>query len=1489
MYSTEIGVETIPGTHYMGRSGLLAGQVPIGLCPRVNARAPLQRGAPFPINPISLSTAEQIEPQVPTGRDNRKSINSLRIALCNEGKLTRGKLHAMSLWTKDNADLVIVSEGAWPHRSSMVEPGTKFVSPLSQRWGGVGILCREQILTSRRVKMFSEDRVWSVTSLPLDKSTTIVGAYISPPASLHHITDMLRKVEEQIGNYPNVIFGGDLNSKTGSESRVVLETWAAANRLEIRTHGLLTHFSPQGNGTDLDLLYVRGVSANLVKVERPVKGHSRLIFEVTVPEIKMHHEGEKINWKLLPERNARFNTEVTREIEKGLDVATALVTAGRQVLGEAKNYRRQIPRRARKIIRRERNILKSIPRGTEEYTECLERINSTIQRFFNLGWKRKIAVLRQKPFDQEGWRIVKCLSKPRLPREIGLPDHELHAKLDDIYNSNKTNRAEWNISRLNQGTSTPLETHFTPTEVMTAIKSLPNRICPGPDQIPYEALKACCYNPTFLSTVVCTFNDYLDNGYNLNCIESQIIPLPKANCAEVRPISLLPSMRKLLEKVILQRVTMLGDRLHESQSGFRKGMNPLRCLLRIHLDILEARRTSKLLIVNTYDVKKAFDSIPKSFIATRYRDYVHQHAPRLAQLLYEVLRVPVTTQVGSSPLTLGSGVPQGGILSPSAFNIADDVLGQILGDRLVKFADDNTTLCNSREESSMAEQIIKAHYRYIGCELNPDKTESLAINEGPGTPPVIKILGALVGHSGVQVKVSRESFTDIAGWMASLARVNGLTADQCISISRAKCWAKFAYALPIALPSPQMLTLAWIRLCRTILKTYPTSHSFRLIEACGYLHNPYWWAMETVIRFYRRAVMDAYLERRLSLDAANGGSFGQEVEKYLAPCGITWRQLIGTECIKAILSRARITFTAWMTEEIKKEATRHGVLPSSERRLQPALYLKHPLGRYGFIFQQDSLSPPNLTIRDCLLCGEPGQDTCRHLMFACRNAPTRPQVPLPAWELKDGTRPEQRTLVLNWMKAAWTARKKKWIQAGEPPGIPRAPAGKSQFLNGPGLNQMIPPHQVPAQGPPQNRRRGRETDSATPPRRLPRRPNPDDAVQEISTQTSQFSRGSRTNRLINTPENMQIEESATQNIQIHSTLEPSATITQNLSQNNVETHTDVIMTDHADEPETPHPPCFPHFTIRKSSHRTKRPTPDSVTSDPQTPVNSKKQKKRLALSTTVTKGYDLVRHTAQTSVDPRSPCGLLDTPSQLVANQTIPDTPDAGTALSMQGRTQRTITESPLIHDSPENQLDTPCSAAHFQLDETPAGTEYASADAQGGLDRVAPEPGLRRSARIKRLPIRYRVESPRPRSQRKKATENQKNRKAPARRSRPAKPRPRPETPTPEQITPTESNTHLPPLTPINPPPPNPLTHQPNNPRSCTPPVGRRRAVRWTESHLSRLMDAINQVGGPYEYRKLQLFLPERTTAGITAKVNGLYKASRIIIRDGVYVLLPV
>ena len=65
-------------------------------------------------------------------------------------------------------------------------------------------------------------------------------------------------------------------------------------------------------------------------------------------------------------------------------------------------------------------------------------------------------------------------------------------------------------------------------------------------------------------------------------------------------------------------------------------------------------------------------------------------------------------------------------------------------------------------------------------------------------------------------------------------------------------------------------------------------------------------------------------------------------------------------------------------------------------------------------------------------------------------------------------------------------------------------------------------------------------------------------------------------------------------------------------------------------------------------------------------------------------------------------------------------------------------------------------------------------------------------------------------------------------------------------------------------------------------------RNPRWSDGELERLMNNINAAGNPYDYRGIQLFHNERSVPSITSKVNGLYNLNRIVIRDGLYVLLP-
>lgn len=920
-------------------------------------------------------------------------------------------------------------------------------------------MVKADLAEKRRVKMFSENKLWSVSIFPFNKHSVLVGAYITPQANSDdiNITQMLQVIERQIAKYDTVFIGGDFNAATGTNARAILNRWTEDNGLRLQNSNLPTHISPQGNTSDIDLVFTRNLTTELNKIEVPTKGHVRMTFLANFPAVNITPPKCKINWHLLTLKEEEYNRKVAELLNSGMDYTAALREAGQQVLGMTQTYSRRIGRVPRRIVRRERRLLKRLDRGSPEYAACLDRIEAVFARYANRGWKKKLKRLRKKPFDREGWRIVKCLSRPPIHPAVGLAEHEVAEKIEEIYTKNNTNRPEWTLRRVypaNSHENSAQDEPFTATEIIEAIEALPLRKASGIDEVPYEALKACRLNPALIAELVLEFNTFLFGGYNVQRIETVIVPIAKNNGEDIRPISLLPTKRKLLEKVVTKRVLNLGDHLHESQSGFRAKMSPLRALLRIQLDIMEARWTKGPLIIKSYDVMKAFDSIPKALLASRFKQYIGNKAPLLGQLIHDMLITPIVTSIDDKIIELKTGIPQGGIISPLAYNVAEDMLGRMLGDRLTKFADDNTLICKSDEEIELAESILLKHYDYSGCRINPDKTQTLHINNDhtQGNTEEIRILGATMDYNGIQLKVTTNMFTDLAPWIIGLTRANGLTIEQGLHIARAKCWAKIAYATPIALPDARTLTLAWIRLCRIIFCTYQTANTLRIVEACGALYNPYWWAVEATIKFYRKSLTDNYLERRIRQNEATSGSLDHKVSRFLEPAGITWTDLRGTEATSTLIHRAKTCFVGWLAVEIERDAARLGIEAREPLRMYPARYTSHELGKYGYPFLQDHMGPPNLSAANCFLCGAVGKDTGRHLTRECPSVPMRPTATIQDWELPNKLSRRKLTTLLKWMQDTWTLRKRAFKRAGEPRAPPRNRVSASKFLKGRGLS-----------------------------------------------------------------------------------------------------------------------------------------------------------------------------------------------------------------------------------------------------------------------------------------------------------------------------------------------------------------------------------------------------------------------------------------------------
>ena len=91
------------------------------------------------------------------------------------------------------------------------------------------------------------------------------------------------------------------------------------------------------------------------------------------------------------------------------------------------------------------------------------------------------------------------------------------------------------------------------------------------------------------------FSDFLSSNFN-HCIASSIFPciLKLANVTPVhkkdsklskenyRPISILPNLSKVYEKILYKQISIFFDKiLSKFQTGFRKGFSTQHCLIRL--------------------------------------------------------------------------------------------------------------------------------------------------------------------------------------------------------------------------------------------------------------------------------------------------------------------------------------------------------------------------------------------------------------------------------------------------------------------------------------------------------------------------------------------------------------------------------------------------------------------------------------------------------------------------------------------------------------------------------------------------------------------------------------------------------------------------------------------------------------------------------------------------------------------------------------------
>ena len=284
------------------------------------------------------------------------------------------------------------------------------------------------------------------------------------------------------------------------------------------------------------------------------------------------------------------------------------------------------------------------------------------------------------------------------------------------------------------------------SELIKLIDNLPRKNSSGYDNISNILLKRL--KASLLEPLTIIFNKSISTGIFPSRMKSaDIFPLFKSKERNLptnyRPISLLLTISKLLEKIIYKRTySFLSEtnQLYQSQYGFHNNHSCENAVSELKGHILKRRELNESTACVLLDLSKAFDTINHDTLIKKLELYgIRGVALHWFRSYLSDRKIRVKCTVGSTGKleysqeeTVNIGTPQGSCLGPLIFLIFNNDLYQVIENcSTILFADDTTLYVSSKNTNYLKWciehdlKLLLDWFRASKLTLNLSKTQFL--------------------------------------------------------------------------------------------------------------------------------------------------------------------------------------------------------------------------------------------------------------------------------------------------------------------------------------------------------------------------------------------------------------------------------------------------------------------------------------------------------------------------------------------------------------------------------------------------------------------------------------------------------------------------------------------------------------------------------------------------------------------------------------------